>query len=84
MIRKLALKPLKKVDFSFYIVLFLVPLSKTTMTLVGQASREKGSTFFKLGNFEGAMNAFSEALEYDSQDIKYALSRISLVNATPY
>lgn len=84
MIRKLALKPLKKVDFLFYIVLLLVSLSKTTMAILGQVAREKGSTFFKLGNFEGALNAFSEALEYDSQDIKYALSRISLVNATPY
>ncbi len=38
---------------------------------LGQSAREKGASFFKLGNYEGAVNAFSEALQYDSQDIMY-------------
>ena len=36
---------------------------------LGQESREKGINFFKLGNIEGALNAFTQALEFDSQDV---------------
>ena len=39
--------------------------------LVVQSAKEKGASFFRLGNYEGALNAFSEAITMDSQDIAY-------------
>ncbi|KAJ3304171.1 Dynein assembly factor 4, axonemal [Kappamyces sp. JEL0829] len=32
-------------------------------------AREKGTSFFKLGNFESAINAFTQALAIDTQDV---------------
>ncbi|KAJ3346613.1 Dynein assembly factor 4, axonemal [Kappamyces sp. JEL0680] len=38
------------------------------LTLAREA-REKGTSFFKLGNFESAINAFTQALAIDTQDV---------------
>ncbi len=43
--------------------------------IIAELLKEKGNVFFKAGNYEAALNAFTTAIELDSKNVGYLSSR---------